>query len=244
MTDPAILALLQAAPPQSALDMVRQSTLPTLIVLGVLAVFSFVSWVLIFWKWRQFRAVRRQGDRFLDQMERARDLGEAYRAIITLPESPYGRVFRQGVNFFSELRPGALKKQQKSEGRSPGLSSAQLEALRLVLEKEEAEERDELAHGLTWLAIIGSVSPLLGLMGTVIGVMNAFLGITQAGSTNIGAVAPGVAEALVTTVVGLAVAIPAVIAYNHFVARLNLVSGELEGFSSEFIGTLAREGRV
>ncbi|MGD2069636.1 MAG: MotA/TolQ/ExbB proton channel family protein, partial [Gemmatimonadota bacterium] len=125
-----------------------------------------------------------------------------------------------------------------------GLSLTQLEALRLVLEKEEAEERDELAHGLTSLAIIGSVSPLLGLLGTVIGVMNAFLGITATGSTNIGAVAPGVAEALLTTVAGLFVAIPAVMAYNHFVSRLNLVSGELEGFRSEFIGTLAREGRI
>jgi biopolymer transport protein TolQ len=124
------------------------------------------------------------------------------------------------------------------------LSLTQLEALRLVLEKEEAEERDELAHGLVSLAVIGSVSPLLGLMGTVIGVMNAFLGITSSGSSNIMAVAPGVAEALITTVAGLAVAIPAVIAYNHFVGKLNLVSGELEGFSSEFIGTLAREGRV
>ena len=113
-----------------------------------------------------------------------------------------------------------------------------------VPEKEEGEERDDLAHGLNWLAIIGSISPLLGLLGTVIGIMNAFLGITATGSTNIGAVAPGVAEALVTTVVGLAVAIPAVIGYNHFVSRLNLVTGEMEGFSSEFIGTLAREGKV
>ena len=101
-----------------------------------------------------------------------------------------------------------------------------------------------MSHGLTWLAIIGSISPLLGLMGTVIGIMNTFLGITASGSTNIAAVAPGVAEALITTVMGLFVAIPAVIAYNHFVSRLNLVTGELEGFSSEFIGTLAREGRV
>ena len=101
-----------------------------------------------------------------------------------------------------------------------------------------------MAFGLTWLAVIGSVSPLLGLMGTVIGVMNAFLGIVVTGSTNIGAVAPGVAEALVTTVAGLAVAIPAVIFYNFFVARLNLFLGELEGFSSEFIGDLAREGQV
>ena len=97
---------------------------------------------------------------------------------------------------------------------------------------------------LTWLAVIGSVAPLLGLMGTVIGIMNTFLGIAATGSANLAAVGPGVAEALVTTVTGLFVAIPAVIAYNHFVARLNLVTSELEGFSNEFIGTLAREGRV
>ncbi|MEQ9401309.1 MAG: MotA/TolQ/ExbB proton channel family protein [Longimicrobiales bacterium] len=231
----------QARTPQSALDMVLGATLPTTVVLLVLAAFSLASWWLIFHKWRQFREVRLQGDRFLEHMERAQRLEDAYKAILALPESPYGRVFRQGVNFFSELRPGALR---QNAPPTQGLSLTQLEALRLVLEKEEAEERDELAHGLTWLAVIGSVSPLLGLMGTVIGVMNAFLGITAAGSTNIGAVAPGVAEALITTVAGLAVAIPAVIAYNYFVGRLNLVSGELEGFSSEFIGTLAREGRV
>ena len=230
-----------AAPPTNAFEMVVGGTLPTQIVLAVLAVFSLMSWWLIFLKWRQFREVRRLGDHFLDQMERAQRLEDAYKAILTLPESPYGRVFRQGVNFFSELRPGALR-----QGAPPtqGLSLTQLEALRMVLEKEEAEERDELAQGLGWLAVIGSVSPLLGLMGTVIGVMNAFLGITASGPSNITAVAPGVAEALVTTVAGLAVAIPAVIAYNHYVGKLNLVTGELEGFSSEFIGTLAREGRV
>ncbi len=238
---PSLYLLLQSQPPTSAFEMVVGGTLPTKIVLTVLAVFSLFSWWLIFSKARQFREVRRQGDQFLDEMERAQRLEDAYRAILALPDSPYGRVFRQGVNFFSELRPGALREGAQVK---QGLSLTQLEALRLVLEKEEAEERDELAHGLGWLAVIGSVSPLMGLMGTVIGVMNAFLGITSSGSSNIMAVAPGVAEALVTTVAGLAVAIPAVIAYNHFVGRLNLVSGELEGFSSEFIGTLAREGRV
>ena len=78
------------------------------------------------------------------------------------------------------------------------------------LEKELAEERDDLAHGLPWLAIIGSVSPLLGLMGTVVGVMNSFIGITSQGSANIAAVAPGIAEALVATAAGLGAAIPAV----------------------------------
>lgn len=231
----------QAGTPTNAFDMVVGATLPTKVVLAALAVFSLFSWWIIFWKSRQFRAVQREGDDFLAAMERAQRLEDAYKAILSLPESPYSRVFRQGVNFFSELRPGALR-----EGAPPtqGLSSAQLEALRLVLEKEEAEERDELARGLSWLAVVGSVSPLMGLLGTVIGVMNAFLGIAASGSTNIGAVAPGVAEALITTVAGLFVAIPAVIAYNHFVSRLSLVTGELEGFSSEFIGTLAREGRV
>ena len=227
--------------PESAWDLIWGGTLPTKIVLLVLAGFSIGSWVIIFWKWKHFREVRREGDRFLDAMERAQRLEDAYRLILSLPDSPYGRVFRQGVNFFSELRPGALR---EGAPKTEGLSLTQLEALRMTLEKEESEERDELAVGLTWLAVIGTISPLLGLLGTVIGVMNAFLGIVATGSTNIGAVAPGVAEALVTTVVGLAVAIPAVIGYNYFVARLNSVAAELEGFSSEFIGTLAREGRV
>ena len=237
----AVLMQAGRAVPRSAWDLVWGGTLPTSIVLLVLASFSVASWVIIFWKWRQFRGVRQQGDRFLEAVERSRGMEDAYRAILTLPDSPYGRVFRQGMNFFGELRPGALK---EGSNVGEGLSLTQLEVLRLVMEKEEAEERDELSVGLTWLAIVGSVSPLLGLMGTVIGVMNAFLGIVVTGSTNISAVAPGVAEALVTTVAGLAVAIPAVIAYNFFVARLNLVLSELEGFSSEFIGTLTREGLV
>ena len=233
--------LAQTSAPTSAWDMVFGGTLPTRLILLVLAASSACSWILIFWKAKQFRAVRRQGNRFLQKMERATGLADAYKAVLALPESPYGRVFRQGVNFFSELRPGALR-----EGAPPseGLSLTQLQVLKLVLEKEEAEERDELAEGLIWLAVLGSVSPLMGLMGTVLGITTTFLGIAASGSSNIGAVAPGVAAALVTTVAGLFVAIPAVIAYNHFLAKLNLVSGELEGFSSEFIGTLAREGRV
>jgi len=223
------------------IGLIFQASLATKVVLLVLAVFSLASWWIIIWKARQFRDLQVLGDDFLDAIERARGLDDAYKSILTLPESPYGRVFRQGVNFFSELRPGALREGSEI---GEGLSMTQLEALRLVMEKEEAEERDELARGISWLAMIGSVSPLLGLLGTVIGIMNVFLGIAEAGSGNISAVAPGVGEALITTVVGLFVAIPAVIAYNHFVTRLNLVTGELEGFSSEFIGTLAREGRV
>ncbi len=222
--------------------MVLQSGPATLLILGILLVLSFVSWILIFWKSRQFRRLRKQGVRFMDQIEKAKRLEEAYQAILAFPDSPHRRVFHRGMSFFSELRPDPFREDPARP--RPGLSLTQLEALRLVMEKEEAEERDEMSRGLVWLAVFGTVSPLLGLMGTVIGVMNAFLGIASAGSANISAVAPGVAEALMTTVMGLAVAIPAVIAYNHFVGKLTLISGELEGFSSEFIGTLAREGRI
>lgn len=235
------LAVVQETIARNPWDLVMGATTFTHIILIILAAFSLVSWVLIFWKWKEFRSVRGFGDDFVDAMQPTTGLRDAYQVLGGLPESPYSRVFRRGVNFFTELRPGALREEG---GVSPGLSSAQLETMLLVLEKELSEERDDLAHGLTWLAIIGSVSPLMGLMGTVVGVMNSFIGITVQGSANIAAVAPGIAEALVTTVAGLTVAIPAVIAYNHYASKLALFSGELEGFASEFVGTLAREGRV
>lgn len=236
------LFLLQARrPPTGPLDMILGGTIWTQTILLVLILFSLGSWVIIFWKMGQFRRLKREGAQFLDSTERAQRLEDLYRTVVRLPESPYTRLFRQGINFFSELRPGSLK---ENAPPGPGLTESQLAALRLVLEKEQGEEQDDLSVGMAWLAIIGTVSPLLGLMGTVVGVMNAFLGITATGSANISAVAPGVAEALVTTVAGLSVAIPAVIAYNYFASKLGFFSGELEGFASEFIGALAREGRL
>lgn len=224
----------------SAWGLIMDGTLSSQIIILLLVVFSLFSWALIIWKYFAFRSTWAQAGRFLDHMESSGRLEEAYRGILALPESPFTRVFRRGVNFFSELRPGALR-----EGAVvTGLSSAQLEVLRLVLEKEESEEHDDLAHGLHWLSIIATVSPLLGLLGTVTGVMNSFIGVAAAGSANISAVAPGVAEALTTTVAGLIAAIPAAIAYNYFTGRLQLFMSELEGFSSEFIGSLAREGKV
>jgi biopolymer transport protein TolQ len=150
----------------------------------------------------------------------------------------------EGIHFFSELKPGGLKENGPAVATQSALTATQLEALRMVLAKEVAAERDGAARFIPWLATFGSVSPLLGLLGTVLGVMDAFIGIAVGGSGNIAAVAPGVAEALVTTVAGLAVAVPSVMAYNLFVNRLGLFAGELEGFAQEIIGTLAREGRL
>ena len=221
----------------SPLDVLWGGTIPTKMILLTLIVFSVASWVLIIWKWRELRAVNEQADRFVDAVEGTRGLLDLHDALRRLEDSPFARVFREGVTFFSDLRPGALEGTRQEEG----LTSTQLDALWLVLEKNLSEERDKLSHGMPWLAIIGSVSPLMGLMGTVVGIMNSFIGITSQGSANIAAVAPGIAEALTTTVAGLAVAIPAVIAYNHYASRLRLFVTELEGFASEFIGTLARE---
>jgi biopolymer transport protein TolQ len=238
-----ILLFLQAGAslPSSSWDLVLHSSPETKIVLIITAAFSLISWFIIAAKWWQFRRVRSQANRFFTLLERSTRLKDAYHAVMKLPPSPYSRLFREGLNFFSELRPGSLK----AEGHAASgdvLSITQLEALKMVLGKEIAAERDSMAKFIAWLATIGSVGPLLGLLGTVLGVMDAFIGIAARGSGNIGAVAPGVAEALVTTVAGLATAIPAVIAYNLFVNRLGLFAGELEGFGNELIGTMAREG--
>jgi biopolymer transport protein TolQ len=234
------------------LELIATSSPLTKFVLVVLLVFSLVSWFLIVLKWWQFRRVRHQGDRLFAELERTGTLQEAYHAAMKLPASPYARLLREGVTFFADLnRPG------RPEGGGPAerpsgaltrptstLTGTQVEVLRMVFAKEIGAERDLMSRFIPWLATIGSVSPLLGLMGTVLGVMDAFIGIATHGSGNIGAVAPGIAEALVTTVGGLAVAIPAVIAYNIFVSRLMLYGGELEGFAYEIVGTMAREGRL
>ncbi len=227
--------------PSTSWELVRQSSPETKIVLVVIAIFSVLGWFVIGLKWWQFRRVRRQANRFFGELERTTRLQDAYHAVMKLPPSPFNRLFREGLSFVGELKPGG----RATEGGPGGaLSPTQLEALKAVLGKEVAAERDLMARFVSWLATIGSVSPLLGLLGTVLGVMDAFIGIASKGSGNLSAVAPGVAEALVTTVAGLAAAIPAVIAYNLFVNRLGLFAGELEGFANELIGSMAREGML
>lgn len=234
-------APMQAATSGKTLQILIGGDLTTQIVLGITAVISLASWVIIFWKLGQFRRLRREGARFLQVVERTQRIEEAAKAAMRLPESPYSRLLRRGYAFVSDLSGG------ESAGGSPvavTLTDVQLQALKLTLDQTVDEERDAMAGGLVWLAIIAVVSPLLGLLGTVIGVMDAFLGITATGTSNIASVAPGIAEALVTTVGGLVAAIPAVIAYNYFASRLGEFAGELDGFSTDFLAALAREGRL
>ncbi len=226
--------------PSSAAELILTSSAETRVVLATIAVFSLASWFIIGWKWWQMRRLGGQAGRFFQELGRSPRLHDAYRAAMKLPPSPYNTLFREGITFYSELRPGALSDTGIDQNHT--LSESQLEALKMVLGKEVASQRDGAAQYVSWLATIGSVSPLLGLLGTVLGVMRSFIGITAGGSSNMAAVAPGVAEALVTTVAGLAAAIPAVMAYNYFANRVARLEGELEGFGNELVGWMAREG--
>ena len=218
------------------------ASLETKIVLVITAIFSLVSWFIIILKWWQFRKLNRQADRFFAEMERTTRLQDAYHAVMKQPPSPYNRLFREAITFYSELRPGRAARGAR---RRPQL--ARHDPARGVEDGAGEGGRGRArpaGHYIPWLATIGSVSPLLGLLGTALGIINAFIGIATKGSGNLAAVAPGVAEALVATFAGLAAAIPAVIAYNLYVNRVRLFAGELEGFANELIGTMAREGLV
>jgi biopolymer transport protein TolQ len=235
------MTLFQAAAPlpTTPLELILTASPETKIVLAITVVFSLASWFLIGLKGFQFRRLRRQADRFSAELERSPKLQEAYRAAMKLPPSPFGRLFREGLTFYSQLQPGVIREDGTGHG---ALSPTQLEALKMVLGKEVAAERDAAARYVGWLATLGAVCPLLGLLGTVLGVMVAFFGISRSGAGNLAAVAPGVAEALVTTVAGLAAAIPAVMAYNFFAGKVGDFESELEGFGNGLVGWMAREG--
>jgi biopolymer transport protein TolQ len=228
--------------PSTPLELVMSASPVTQGVLVLLAVLSLVSWGIMLAKWLEFRRMHRAADVFLRDFAKVSRLEQAASLAKRVKPSPFTRVFARAVQFVQETRPAASEA-APPDSRVP-LSTSQVEALRLVLDSETNAERDQLGRFIPGLAIIGSASPLLGLLGTVLGVISAFLGIATKGSGNLGAVAPGVAEALTATAVALAVAIPAVFGYNIFATKLNRFDGELEGFGSEVIALMAREGRI
>ena len=226
--------------PGTPLELITTSDTVTKVVLAFLALLSAISWTIIFAKWLEYRSVRNAGTKFIQDFERAHTLEEAARMASRGKPNPFTRVFMRAHGFLTDTQP-ALPATTERQAR---LSAAQVEALRQVLDSQTDAERDSLGKYLTALATIGSVSPLIGLLGTVLGVIQSFLGISRSGTGNLGAVAPGVAAALTATALALAVAIPAVFGYNIFANKLNGIDGELEGFGSELIALLVREGRI
>ena len=238
MITPIYLLIAQAIP-SSPLELVTSSTGATKIVLAILVGLSLISWGIIFAKWYELRKALRITHSFAHEFAGARTVEGAAQMARTVGGPP-AVVMERATRFIQETTPAL----HGTSDRTARFSGAQVEALQLVLDAETTSERDRLGRWVPSLATIGSVSPLIGLLGTVLGVIDAFVGIASKGSGNIGAVAPGVAEALIATAAALSVAIPAVFAYNIYAARLNKIEGELESFSSELIALLVREGMI
>jgi biopolymer transport protein TolQ len=234
-----LFAQIQSAIPSTRLELVLNASDETKVVLVVLVILSLLSWSVMLAKWISFRGAEKSGARFMVDFHKAGKL-EAVAALAKRSRpSAHTRVMSRALQFLTETR------MVHGEGGAPAtLSASQVQALRLILDAETNTERDRLGSWIPTLAMIGSVSPLLGLLGTVLGIIEAFLGVARGGSGNLAAIAPGVAEALIATATALAVAIPAYFGYNIFAARLNRFDGELDGFGSEVIALMAREGRL
>jgi biopolymer transport protein TolQ len=235
--------------PSSAWELITAATPVTKAVLILLAVLSLVSWAIMFGAWREMRKARRAGESFQREFERTSRLDEAASLAKHAPATAFPRLLLRAMRFVADTR---VLNQQQRELSSPDagaptsatLTGSQIETLHLVLEAEASAERERLSRYLPWLATIGSVSPLIGLLGTVLGVIQAFIGIATKGSGNLSAVAPGVAEALIATAAALAVAIPATFGYNIFANRLNRFDGTMENFGTSIIALLVREGHI
>jgi biopolymer transport protein TolQ len=195
-------------------------------ILAGLLILSLYTWTVIFWKRLDLRRAERSARAFLARFRQdaAQWLGSP---VGTDVAPPLGPVLAEGV---SEYRA-----QRELAGAGSPLDGHAFARIEEVLEAETTERINELERGQVILAIAASASPFIGLFGTVWGIMNAFRGMSLEGSAGIAAVAPGVAEALVTTVAGLAVAIPAVVAYNIFHRRIQVVTSLLDRFSTEFV---------
>lgn len=202
------------------------------IVLVILLLFSLFSWALILQKWRLFGLIGRQTHKFL----------QAFRASARLPEprvlqaaaagSPLTALYAVGYQeLFSQLGT--------HNPHPPALKS--LNAVTVAMHLAAAEEVRTLERWMPWLATTGAVTPFIGLFGTVWGVMDAFAGLGTAGAASLRAVAPGIAEALVTTAAGLFAAIPAVIAYNHFLHEIKDYASRMNNFTSEFTALVEKQ---
>jgi biopolymer transport protein TolQ len=241
-------ALLQVATavPNSPWGLVVGSTPVTKGVVILLAVLSLFSWTVMFAKWAEFAGVRRRSAKFLAKFEHTERFSQALSIAARENPNPYTRVLRRASDFLAQGDIGSSSGGARTSGASvitasSELTASQVEALRLILDAEVNAERDRLARFIPSLATIGSVSPLIGLLGTVLGVIDAFVGIATRGSGNIGAVAPGVAEALIATAAALSVAIPAAFGYNIFANRLNGFESQLDGFGTSVIALIVRD---
>ncbi|HTU00243.1 MAG TPA: MotA/TolQ/ExbB proton channel family protein [Candidatus Sulfotelmatobacter sp.] len=221
------------------MNLVLQAGIVAKAVLVLLLFFSVTCWALIFLKLRVFSRVEKQDERFLKLFRESKNLSSAYEDSRRFPQSPLAALFRDGYRELSY----ALKGNPAAGGLPPDPPASTDDLLTRVsrtLRHASLREISWLEGALIFLATTGNVTPFVGLFGTVWGIMDAFHSIGLTGSANLGAVAPGIAEALITTAAGLATAIPGVVAYNYFLNRVKGAATRMDLFALEFAGVAER----
>ncbi len=206
------------------------------IVLAILAVFSIVSWGIVIAKVLQLRRADDHSERFLEKFHRAKRFSEVSAVAAKLHASPMVGVFQTG---YAEI-DGQIKDAGGGGGEGGAYRIRSLTALERALQRAIHQEVAELRRWTPFLATTAAATPFIGLFGTVWGIMVAFQDIGLTGSTSLVVVAPGIAEALINTAAGLAAAIPALVAYNYFAARVRALKVRLEDFALEFLNLSER----
>ncbi|MGM8062931.1 protein TolQ [Vogesella indigofera] len=214
----------------SVIGLILHASLPVQLVMAGLVVLSLLSWGIIFNKLAVLRRARLATQDFEQQFWSGIDLNRLYEDTRQHNRSAgVEKLFQAGFAEFIKLR------------RQGGVdNSEQLDGARRAMRAAAQRELDALDHHNSFLATVGSVSPYIGLFGTVWGIMHAFIGLGNAGQATLATVAPGIAEALIATAIGLFAAIPAVVAYNRFAADVDRLAGRFDSFMEEFSNILQR----
>ena len=207
--------------------MLHASLVVQLVMVGLL-ITSLASWTVIFSKLFSLRALKRGNDDFEREFWSGKNLNELHASVGQRSDAPMARIFASGMREFLKLR----------ERRHDAPS--QLDGARRAMRASLQRELDVIEGNVCFLASVGSVSPYVGLFGTVWGIMHAFVGLANVQQVTLSSVAPGIAEALVATAIGLFAAIPAVVAYNRFARDIDRMAIQLESFIEEFTNILQR----
>ena len=213
------------------LELVLQASLIVQLVLLLLVALSIISWAVILYKRRELLRAQQDSEAFLE-VYHGGSLEESYRAAKDLQGSPLAAVFMSAYN--------DLRRLARASGGQTTLSDPHLLMLSRNVHWASTREGLRLEKGFSFLATTGSAAPFIGLFGTVVGIINAFHGIGMAGSASLAVVAPGIAEALIATAVGLFAAIPATIFYNVFTGQLRELTASIDLFAAEYEGDLSR----
>jgi biopolymer transport protein TolQ len=222
---------------QGILDLVRGASLVVQAILYLLIFFSVMSWAIIAFKLRQIQRAKQESEKFIEIFWERRNLSSIHDASRDLKASPVGQVFRSG---YEELVRVSRSKKESGGGENLTTELGGIDNVTRAMKRATSVEITKLEKYCSFLATTASAAPFIGLFGTVWGIMNAFRGLSATHSSSIQAVAPGIAEALIATAVGLAAAIPALMAYNYFVNQIKVLAVEMDNFSHEFLNIAER----